>query len=321
MGFLNSMMGAVSNASESAHGDRLQKEFDDSVRKLGNMDRSVADEVIRRFVLKRASIKGEMRNWSRDGKISMSGTLRRKAREAFDLNVVEGYALWMTSTWLECSVRMHASTRAVFLQLDGLATAHEAVPKASEARVLEVQAAAKKYLAEQAESRAIASAAFKRLLIVESLIERVKIVSSCIDIEELEKTPVPLVLFESISKVMDACLKRRQPCGWLTHGDATVERMSRVIAWSIGLAIANAEGNERDNAQEIGLAAKFLEAQGMVPSMISVFIASSLKQYFIQPRAGLGDMVQCGIEAMSRYLRSEDGELNIAFVYDIPLDK
>lgn len=105
MGLWNSFVGAVTSANESAHADRLEKEFDDSTNKLFALDTTMIYEVIRLFLNKKQDILTESKNWSQDGKISVANVLRTKARQTFDLNMVEGYALWMTSAWLENGAR------------------------------------------------------------------------------------------------------------------------------------------------------------------------------------------------------------------------
>ena len=129
MSFFSALRDAVVDASESAHGVRLKAEFDDSVRRLARMDKAVSDEAIRLFVEKRAAILVKMANWTRVGKLTVSASTRSEARRVTDLNLTEGYALWMTSAWLECSVRTSADSRHVFEQLDGLALAHETALK------------------------------------------------------------------------------------------------------------------------------------------------------------------------------------------------
>jgi hypothetical protein len=38
---------------------------------------------------------------TRDGRLAMAQTLQKTARQTLDLNVAEGYALWLAGAWLE----------------------------------------------------------------------------------------------------------------------------------------------------------------------------------------------------------------------------
>ena len=105
MSLWNSLVSAVTTANESAHADRLEKEFSDSIDKIFSLDTNMTFEVVNRFLDKKRDILVESKNWSQAGKISVANALRTNARKTFDFNVVEGYALWMTSAWLENGAR------------------------------------------------------------------------------------------------------------------------------------------------------------------------------------------------------------------------
>jgi hypothetical protein len=127
MGFFSGIKDAAFKANEDAHGARLLREFRDSIGKMGNMPSERSDEIIQRYVSKRAKIKPSMVNWTFDGILSMAKSLKDEARRVTDLNIIEGYALWMTSAWLESGVRTSDNAREVFTQLDELAKEHESI--------------------------------------------------------------------------------------------------------------------------------------------------------------------------------------------------
>lgn len=124
MGFFSSLKDTAIAANEEAHGVRLHMEFRDSVARMGNMPSDRSDQIIARFVTKRSKIVGDMWNWTNDGKLEMAQVLKKQARGITDFNVIDGYALWMTSAWLESGVRKSEKAKAVFTQLDELAKAH-----------------------------------------------------------------------------------------------------------------------------------------------------------------------------------------------------
>ena len=127
MGFFSSIKDAAFTANEDAHGVRLLSEFRDSIGKIGSMPRKNSDEIIQRYIFKRAKIKPAMENWTIDGIFRMAKTLKDEARQVTDFNIIEGYALWMTSAWLESGVRKSEKAVEVFNQLDGLARAHQSI--------------------------------------------------------------------------------------------------------------------------------------------------------------------------------------------------
>ena len=83
MGLWNSLVSAVTTANESAHADRLEKEFNDSIDKIFSLDTKMTFEVVRRFLDKKRDILTESKNWSQEGKISVANALRTNARQTF----------------------------------------------------------------------------------------------------------------------------------------------------------------------------------------------------------------------------------------------
>lgn len=130
MGLLSRLLDAAGEANQDAHGERLLAEFYDSVGRMSRMPPAQSDEVISRFVDKRGKLHAQIWNWTNDGKLKMSKTLRDEARKLTDFNLTEGYALWMTSAWLEAQMRSSNKARTVFGKLDELARAHESVVSA-----------------------------------------------------------------------------------------------------------------------------------------------------------------------------------------------
>jgi hypothetical protein len=127
MGFFGSIIDAAKSANEEAHGSRLHAEFQDSMQRLRQLDTSQAADVFLKFVNKRQRIREHVANWSRDGRLKMADTLRAESRRVFDLNIVEGYALWMTSAWLESGERSSAKAAFVHAELDRFSIPEEPV--------------------------------------------------------------------------------------------------------------------------------------------------------------------------------------------------
>lgn len=123
MGIFGTLKNAAVQANEEAHGIKLANELADTALKMKALDPVMTDEIIQRFIDKRTPIQQQMFNWTDDGKLKMASTIRKAARDTTNFNMIEGYALWMTSAWLESSVRQSAKAIKVFDTLNDLANA------------------------------------------------------------------------------------------------------------------------------------------------------------------------------------------------------
>lgn len=86
--------------SESA-GRILWSQLQDTQQKMARLTEQVRTEALVRFVGKRERLIPALDNMTTDGRIAMGKTLQKKARETLDMNVAEGYALWLAGAWIE----------------------------------------------------------------------------------------------------------------------------------------------------------------------------------------------------------------------------
>lgn len=120
MGFFSDIRNAAVEASEEVHGARLRRELLDTLSKMSVLSAGQYMEIFRRFDDNRTELLQRMGNWTREGRLKAASTFRHAAREQLDFNVVESYALWMTSAWLEAGERRSATASQVRDQLEEL---------------------------------------------------------------------------------------------------------------------------------------------------------------------------------------------------------
>jgi hypothetical protein len=121
VGFFGDLKKAAIDANEAAHSARIAREFDDTLNGLRQMEPSMREEIKSRFRDKRQKTILAMGNWTRNGRLRMANTLRTEARKQLDFSVVESYALWMTSAWLECGERQDANARTCYEYFENVA--------------------------------------------------------------------------------------------------------------------------------------------------------------------------------------------------------
>jgi hypothetical protein len=121
MGIFSSLKSAAIDANEEAHGVRLERELADTMAAMGRMHDSLRPQTLMDYLKAREGLRVLMKNWSRDGCLSVARNLLEEARKEYDLNIAKSYALWMTSAWLESAVRNSNRARAVHEHLEGLA--------------------------------------------------------------------------------------------------------------------------------------------------------------------------------------------------------
>lgn len=90
--------------AESA-GRILLSQLADTQQKMAQLPEPIRTAALMGFVDKRRNLLANFGNWSSDGRIEMGKSLQKKARETFDMNVSEGYALWLAGAWLESMER------------------------------------------------------------------------------------------------------------------------------------------------------------------------------------------------------------------------
>ena len=108
-------------ANEEAHGTRLRQHLDDTLMRMAQLNDQVRGTALMRFADKREKLLSNLPNMSKEGVIKMGRFLQSKARETFDLNIAEGYALWLTGAWAESMQRESGIAQGVHEQLDELA--------------------------------------------------------------------------------------------------------------------------------------------------------------------------------------------------------
>lgn len=112
-------------ANDDAHGVRLQKHLNDTLVRMAHLDDRVRAIALMRFIEKREKLVAYIPNMSEQGVLEMGRTLQKEARKQFDLNVAEGYALWLAGAWLESMIRKSADSREVHDRLEQLSEAME----------------------------------------------------------------------------------------------------------------------------------------------------------------------------------------------------
>ena len=109
---------------ESA-GRILWGQLQDTVKKLANLEDGVRANALGGFLNKRKRLVPSVSNMSANGRIETGIRLQKEAKQTFDLNVSEGYALWLTGAWLESMDRPGADAAKTHDYLNSLAEAME----------------------------------------------------------------------------------------------------------------------------------------------------------------------------------------------------
>ena len=95
------MFGDFKKSLAESPGRILWTQLQDAQQKMSRLSEPVCTAALLGFVQKRERLIPALDNMTRDGRLSMAQTLQRTARQTLDLNVAEGYALWMAGAWLE----------------------------------------------------------------------------------------------------------------------------------------------------------------------------------------------------------------------------
>lgn len=119
-------MGLLSDFKQSfseSPGRILWSQLADTRGKLVGLSDNVRAAALMGFVDKRNLLLARLDNMSSAGKIELGITLQKRARETFNLDMSEGYALWMTGAWLESMERPRLDAARTHDFLDGMAVA------------------------------------------------------------------------------------------------------------------------------------------------------------------------------------------------------
>lgn len=109
---------------DESPGRILWQQTQDSFLRLQRLPEHVFEAAIAGYVRRISAIEMEMDNWTSQGRIKVANELQKQARKTLDLNVAEGYALWLAGAWLEAAERPGQEARQTHIALDGLAKAY-----------------------------------------------------------------------------------------------------------------------------------------------------------------------------------------------------
>jgi PHP family Zn ribbon phosphoesterase len=124
-GIFGRAMAAISDTNEQVHGKRLRDSLASTGQQLKKLNEEIVISAITGFVEKRAELATQRSNWSREGCIKVGRKLQDQAREKFDFNQSESYALWMAGAWIESGARTSTDAEDVHRTLDELARSME----------------------------------------------------------------------------------------------------------------------------------------------------------------------------------------------------
>ena len=105
---------------DESPGRILWGQLGDTAKKLRHLPEPVATAAYLGFLHKRALLRARLANMSPDGRIATGITLQKRARDTFDLDLAEGYALWLTGAWLETMDRPGPDATRTHQALDGM---------------------------------------------------------------------------------------------------------------------------------------------------------------------------------------------------------
>lgn len=107
-------------ANEDAHGARLERGMQDTIRLLESFDEDIRLRALHRFVDKRTKLLSNIRNMTSKGCIDMGKYLQNEARKKYDIDLTESCALWMAGAWLESMERKSIAACDVHKALNNL---------------------------------------------------------------------------------------------------------------------------------------------------------------------------------------------------------
>lgn len=117
-----SLFGDFKKALSESPGRILWTQLQDTQQKMARLSEPIRTDALLKFLNKREKLALAIDNMTRDGQIELGKTLQKTARETFNLNISEGYALWLTGAWLESMNRPGLEAAQTFEFLDHVAT-------------------------------------------------------------------------------------------------------------------------------------------------------------------------------------------------------
>lgn len=97
MGFFDDLKQSLSESP----GRILWAQLADTQQKMARLAPSICNAALLGYVKKREALIGQIDNMTQDGRIKLGRQLQTEAKRVLDMNVSEGYALWLTGAWLE----------------------------------------------------------------------------------------------------------------------------------------------------------------------------------------------------------------------------
>lgn len=119
------LFGDFRQSLQESAGRILWGQLQDTARKLTNLENGIRAKSMAGFLDKRKRLIPLLSNMSADGRIETGIRLQKEAKQTFDMNVSEGYALWLTGAWLESMERPGIDAVKTHDYLDGLARSME----------------------------------------------------------------------------------------------------------------------------------------------------------------------------------------------------
>lgn len=112
------MFGDLMQSLSESPGRILWTQLADTQQKMARLAPTVRTAALLGFVKKREALISQLDNMTQDGRIKLGKDLQSEARRTLDMNVSEGYALWLTGAWLESMNRpgIEAAKTVQFLE-------------------------------------------------------------------------------------------------------------------------------------------------------------------------------------------------------------
>lgn len=95
------LIGDFKQSLRESAGRILWGQLQDTMVKLDSLEEAIRNRALSGFHDKCVRFAPYLDNMSVDGRIETAIRFQKEARKTFDLNMAEGYALWLTGAWLE----------------------------------------------------------------------------------------------------------------------------------------------------------------------------------------------------------------------------
>lgn len=99
------IFGDLKKSLAESPGRILLSQLADIQQQMATCPESLRTAILMGFVEKRGRLLGSLGNWSANGRIETGKALQKQGRQTFDMNVTEGFALWLAGAWLESMER------------------------------------------------------------------------------------------------------------------------------------------------------------------------------------------------------------------------